>query len=282
MTNSELLLAREIRPVQPLQILLVEDSPTSQKLLVKQIEGLGHAVIAVADGETGVEAARQMHYDIILMDCQLPGMSGFEATIAIRQQEQATRPICPAVIIALTGSPLPEDQEQATAAGMNEYLLKPVRKEALAAVLTRWRAVIQSTTQPEQSQSDQTEHLDRSDSSRDCSDYLSSYLDLKYLHRLSDNNLEFEAELLQIFVQDSSERLQRLQQAIDQQDIRQIEQTAHHLKGASANVGASLMYRAAAQLEQQAYQKQLSSPAALLAQIEISLRQIQAYIEQDK
>lgn len=278
MTNLELLLAHEIRPVQPLHILLVEDSPTNQKLLVKQIESLGHAVTAVADGESGVEAARQIHYDIILMDCQLPGISGFEATIAIRQQEQATQPICPTVVIALTGSHLPEDQERSVSAGMNEYLLKPIRKETLAAVLTRWEAVIRPTIPSEFSQFGHSDCLEAGNHP-DC---LSSYLNLNYLHRLSDNNLEFESELLQIFVQDSSERLGFLRQAIDQQDIRQIEQIAHHIKGASANVGAILMCQAAAQLEQQACQKQVSSPAALLAQIEISLRQIQAYIKQDK
>ncbi|HEY9697103.1 MAG TPA: response regulator [Trichocoleus sp.] len=276
MANPEPLSPPAIDQAQPLHILLVEDSLTNQKLIAKQIEGLGHLVTVVGDGESAVEAAGQSDYNIILMDCELPGIDGFEAAIAIRQQKRSI-PTHPTVIIALTGSDLPEAQEQAALAGMNEYLTKPIRREMLAEVLSKWGALTRSMPQPTQPQAASANEQRPKPTHK-----LSLDLNWEHLHRLSDHNLEFESELLQIFVQDSTEQLGRLQQAIDRQDFKQLEESAHHLQGASGNMGAELMRQAAAQLEQQAQQRQLSSSILLLAQIEISLRQIQSYIKQDE
>ncbi|WP_088890547.1 response regulator [Leptolyngbya ohadii] len=280
--------------MMPKFILLVEDNLTNQKIICKQLATLGYQVETVGDGESAVEAVKRQQYDVILMDCQLPGIDGFEATLAIRQQEQMlhsdfaqsfTQSIHPsATIIAMTASDLPEDQERAIAAGMNDYIQKPIQRERLEVVLARW---IQKAEAIETVQSSVFSPIPQSGLSLE-SLPLAAYLDLHYLHQLSDNCAEFELELLQIFLQDSREHLFILRQAIAQKNNSVAEQAAHHLHGASANIGAKLIRWAAAALEQQAHQQKLQSAdlsaaqsaESLLATIEASLRHIQGYVAQ--
>lgn len=266
-------------------VLLVEDNLTNQKIIGKQLKSLGYAVKTVADGDLAVQAATQKQYNIILMDCQLPGIDGFQATIAIRQHEQtvlsgaalSAPPLRfqPAVIIAMTASNLPQDQERAIASGMNDYIKKPIQQSKLEAVLKHW---MQKLEQP-QAVSNAPEQVSQ-ETDKVGSLPLEAYLDLHYLHQLSDDSPEFELELLQIFVKDSQDHLVILRQAIEQQNYSLAEQAAHHLHGSSANIGAKSIQSAAVELEQQAHQHRFQSIAFLLETIESSLCYIQAYLAQ--
>jgi signal transduction histidine kinase/CheY-like chemotaxis protein/HPt (histidine-containing phosphotransfer) domain-containing protein len=253
-----------------LKILLVEDNVVNQKVTLKQLNSLGFKADLAVNGQTAIEAIAQIDYDIVLMDCQMPILDGYEATRLIRQMEQERLTQHQTVIIAVTANALQEDQERAIAAGMDDYLSKPVRKDMLAAMLDRWGKAISTNSTTLQNQSTP------SDAERDA---LSSQLNWKHLHQISDGNREFELELLQIFVEDSQAHLEALKGAIANQDTWQAEQAAHHIKGASANVGAKIMQAAADQLEQQARQKQIQTPERFLAEIEQSLNQIRAFVQ---
>jgi HPt (histidine-containing phosphotransfer) domain-containing protein len=104
-------------------------------------------------------------------------------------------------------------------------------------------------------------------------------VDWEHLHQLSDNNPEFEQELLEVFVADSYTVLVLLKQSIAVQDARQLEQSAHHIKGASANVGAIAIYSVAVQLEQQARAQQFEDSDRLIQQLETAIGQIQTLIQ---
>jgi HPt (histidine-containing phosphotransfer) domain-containing protein len=112
-------------------------------------------------------------------------------------------------------------------------------------------------------------------------DTLRQQINWEHLHQLSDDNTEFEWELLQIFVDDSYDCLKSLEQAIATQDYWQTEQSAHHLKGASANVGANRMQNAAAQLEQHARSKQFQDSDRLIDALKLSLQLLQRLITLD-
>lgn len=101
----------------------------------------------------------------------------------------------------------------------------------------------------------------------------------EHLHCLADGNQEFELELLHLFLEDTQVHLERARFAIVNQDFALLEQEAHHMKGASANVGATPIRTAATQLEQQGKQQQLADATDLLAEIEAALRLIQTYVE---
>ena len=120
---------------RPLHILVAEDHPVNQRLVTRLLEKQGHAVVVVGDGHAAVEAVAQQAFDLILMDVQMPDMDGLEATAAIRAEEQARGTHIP--IIALTAHALQGDQERCLAAGMDDYVAKPITATDLATAIAR-------------------------------------------------------------------------------------------------------------------------------------------------
>jgi two-component system CheB/CheR fusion protein len=123
----------------PGHILVAEDNPMNQLVAVHLLEGMGYAVEAVETGQQAVDALHRQPYDLVLMDCHLPEMDGFAATAAIRHEEAERGQHTP--IVAMTADVLAEDAERCLAAGMDDYVAKPVTAERLAAVVARWAPV---------------------------------------------------------------------------------------------------------------------------------------------
>jgi CheY-like chemotaxis protein len=117
-------------------VLVAEDNNVNQRLVKRMLEMLGGAVDVAADGREAVLCAMRGDYDVVLMDCYMPEMDGYEATAAIRRQ-QAERGSRRVPIIALTANALPGDREKCLAAGMDDFMSKPVRKEDIQAALNR-------------------------------------------------------------------------------------------------------------------------------------------------
>lgn len=118
-------------------ILVVEDSPTNQKVTVLQLKQLGYAAIVAKDGSEAIEAVKKGTFDIILMDCQMPGMDGFQATRHVREIEaEANRTRTP--IIGLTAQAMEGDRERCLASGMDDYVSKPATIDKLKLALEKW------------------------------------------------------------------------------------------------------------------------------------------------
>nr|MDQ6931093.1 response regulator [Candidatus Eremiobacteraeota bacterium] len=118
------------------RILLAEDHPVNQKLALKQLAKLGYDAHAVNDGLEAVDAVAECDYDIVLMDCQMPVIDGFEATRLIRRNETQTGRHVP--VVAMTANAMEGDREACLAAGMDDYIAKPVQLKTLRTVLERW------------------------------------------------------------------------------------------------------------------------------------------------
>ncbi len=119
-----------------LSILLVEDNPINQVVAAKLVQRLGHAVEVAHHGQDALERIQQAQYDVVLMDCQMPVMDGFEATRRIRNGEAGPQSRVP--IVAMTANAQQGARDECLAAGMDDYLTKPVRFENLSTLLDKW------------------------------------------------------------------------------------------------------------------------------------------------
>ncbi|MEH2160346.1 MAG: GAF domain-containing protein [Nostoc sp.] len=259
------------RDFHKLRILLAEDNLVNQKVALKQLQSLGYSADVAGNGKEVLQLLEKIPYDLILMDCQMPILDGLETTKEIHRWQESSfissrRP----VVIALTANAMKEDQQMCLDAGMDDYLSKPVIKEKLAAALQRWGSVIFKAKE--------TDVLEQKASTTDVGS-LNLPIDWERLHQLSENNLEFELELLQIFVEDIEPRLEVIKIAIATHDFGQIGQEAHQIKGASANIGATAMHLAAEKLEQLAFNQERRGNANLILELEEFVKRIQEFLE---
>jgi two-component system sensor histidine kinase/response regulator len=221
----------------PGNILIVEDNPVSRRVAEAMLRDLGFQADVVVDGAEAVKAATATSYRAILMDCQIPVLDGYQATIEIRRHEGVQRRT---PIIAVTSSTIRSNQERCMAAGMDDYLAKPLRSFSLAAVLGHW---VPDGSGP-------SIIVDPAEAPSDTRLYLApmvvatnQVLDLRVVDRLerlsATSGEDLVAELAVMFVADADSRVLALRRALASEDSSAVFRAAHALSGASANVGAT-------------------------------------------
>lgn len=275
-----------------LKILLAEDHPINQQVILNQLSLLGYEADLASNGREALEMLDQKHYDLVFMDCQMPLLDGYAATQALRQREAArvvkSRRSQQTVVIALTAHAMPADREKCLAAGMDDYLSKPVDQEDLQAVLVRWSEKIHPEGEGDSGEQrgvgSQGEELEPSTASEGEEPAPSATpappLDLQRLNAVSGGKVEFQRKLLQAFTERAQADLAELHGAVVEQDFLAVEQQAHRLKGASANVGAMELSAIASQVESLARQQRGGECSQLLSAMEQQLEQVILFINQ--
>jgi len=237
--------AHGARPVgSDARILLAEDNATNREVALAQMEKLGYQVHAVTNGAEALEAVQHGRYDLVLMDCEMPVMDGFEATCRIRKS------IHPAIpIIAVTADAMVSDRDRCLNAGMNDYLAKPVELEKLAEVLAKWLpasgAVAQTPGPRGRGQADGVFDAEA------------------FLQRLMGDR-QLAGALLRGFLQDAPSQLHKLRQRLDEADAPGARSQAHALKGAAATVAAEGLHAVALAMERAGTEGHLDRCVALL------------------
>jgi signal transduction histidine kinase/DNA-binding NarL/FixJ family response regulator len=233
-------------------ILVVEDNPINQKIVVRLLEKKGFHVDAVDSGMDALSAIENDPYDIILMDCQMPEMDGYETTRRIRQWEVETKAV-PLPIIAVTANALKGDRERCLLVGMNDYLPKPVDTEVLVSTLeywVQWRRTILSKLSSKRAGLD-----------------ASRIKNLKKMSSEMDGSLF--AELLSLFKTNSPGHLKKIETAIRSKNAELLGKEAHYLKSSSANLGAAEMSDVCRKLEMIAENGSLDDAAELGQKLQV-------------
>ncbi len=238
------------------RILVAEDNIVNQKVAVCQLEKLGYRADVVANGLEAVEAVSRVSYALVLMDCQMPEMDGFEATAMIRrgERERGGRRL---PIVAMTANAMQGDREKCLDADMDDYLAKPVKQGDLGKTIARWI--------PDQSTPDERKEsvlVEKRELIHDCVD--SAILeDLRQL----DASCNLLSTLITHFLEDVPPRLAALQDALRQGDGPTLARIAHELNGSSGNLGVRKMRQLCVDLQALGKTKDLTKAGNLLAQL---------------
>jgi CheY-like chemotaxis protein/HPt (histidine-containing phosphotransfer) domain-containing protein len=237
------------------RILLAEDNITNQQVAVGILNKFGLRADAVADGAEAVKALETVPYDLVLMDVQMPGMDGPEATRRIRDPQSKVRNRA-VPIIAMTARALQGDRERYLEAGMNDYVSKPVSPQALAEVLARWL--------PQQNDAQAPVVFDRAG----------------MLERLMDD-ADLARVVTETFLDDAPRQIEALRGYVDAWDAAGAERQAHSLKGASSNVGGEALRALAFEMEKAGKAGDLDSVRARMGDLEREFARLKEAITQE-
>jgi len=254
------------------RVLVAEDNLINQKLTVRMLEKLGYQSDIVENGRDALAALERGGYVAILMDCQMPILDGFGATKLIRQREadaQASTTVdSPTArhipIMALTANAMQGDRERCLAAGMDDYLTKPIRKEELKGALERW---IQ-TSQPSRAMDSGSTPPPVTPAAADAFPMI---FDTATMLRNIGGDRELLDQLIVLFLQRYQPMLENIRIALAGQDQRAIEQAAHLLKGTAGNLCAPEVVLAAGRLEALGRLGTLLDAPIIYTQIEVAV-----------
>jgi PAS domain S-box-containing protein len=262
----------EAKPLSRQRILIAEDNAVNQKVLIRQVEMLGYRGDLVNNGLEALEALTRFPYALVLMDCQMPEMDGLQATAEIRRREEALHQHTP--IIAVTANAMQGERERCLAAGMDDYIAKPVKQQELAAVIRRWM--------PEAETPDESATPKSTSVVREIADDAKTSISERLRELEEECGAEVIVNFIDIFLTDTTERLIHIQRAIEKGDLQGLEREAHSLKGSCRNLGIEHIAELCGQLEEQAERRVLQDANLIVEQLEERFRATKPLLEAEK
>ncbi len=253
-------------------VLVAEDNPVNQELVQIMLENLGCTSVLVEDGQSAYEAIAEapldallQPYDLVLMDCQMPVLDGFEATRRLRAWEarQAGRPPLP--IIALTANAMQGDRERCLAAGMTDYVTKPFAQDQLTKVIKRWLTLDRESVGKKPSKPVRAAAAPSPAPNADAAVAALEQGALDSIRALQrDNTPDILARVVGLYLKNAPAQLAAMQQAVADNDNDALHRAAHSLKSASANLGATKLAALCQDLEHCGRDGRASSAMAAL------------------
>jgi PAS domain S-box-containing protein len=267
------------------RVLVADDSATNQLVAVKFLNRMGYSADTVASGAEAIQALQKARYDLVLMDCQMPEMDGFEATRRIRSEK--TRVLNPLVpIVAMTACVLPGDRESCYAAGMNDYLKKPLDQGEMASVLER--CLSKTRLLSDRATSSQLDSLPAghaphpSRNTNQTSFPPPPVFDQTALLRQLSGDRALADKVINTFITEMPVQIQRLKDAVEACDATLAGRVAHRIKGASGTVGARALRQLADAMELAGKSVKLETLRNLLPQTDMEFARFRKALRSEK
>ncbi|HEX9871166.1 MAG TPA: GAF domain-containing protein, partial [Candidatus Tectomicrobia bacterium] len=242
-----------------LHILLAEDNPINQQLVLRMLANRGYAAEVVSTGAEALAILQQQAFDVVLMDVQMPGMDGFEATAAIRARERAIHGHLP--IIAMTAHAMRGDQEKCLNAGMDAYLSKPMTAAALYATIDQLLPHGSANRMPR------------------LESMVQPPVDFAFALQTMDDDQTLLAELMRVFAHDYPKRLAEAREAITMGDDKRLQRAAHGLRGEVGMLGAKRAYLLAERLETKGCEGHAEGALRVLQELERELQRVVLFFD---
>ncbi len=245
------------------RILLAEDQAVNRDVALAILNHLGYRCDPVANGREAVKALQAGRYDLVLMDCQMPEMDGYEATRLIRNA--ATGALDPRIpIIAVTASAMTGDREKCMQVGMDDYLSKPIEPESLARILDKWLGPqeVSAATAPAETTRSEPAIFDRDE----------------LLQRVMGKE-SLANKVLRAFLETAPSQLQNLRRQLAARDATAARREAHTLKGAAATISAPALHGLALEAEQAAAASEWTTIEKILPRMVDQLERLRLAIE---
>lgn len=239
-------------PAKSLRILLAEDNPINQALMLRMLEKMGHTTSLAHDGAEALAKLNSQPFDLVLMDVQMPNVDGLTATRTIREHEKQSGSRIP--ILAITAHALKGDRERCLEAGMDACLTKPVTSKAVDEAIARFFPSSNTSIQPPSAPPVEEKKAE------------SSWCRATALQRV-DGDEALLNELIQIFLNEAPTQISALRHALDSADYEAVERTAHTLKGELGYLGSSAASENAKRLELCGREHDLAPALDLIAKL---------------
>ena len=265
------------------RVLVVEDNPVNQMVAQGMLDKFGIQIDLVGNGQEAIHALTQFHYDLVFMDCQMPVMDGFEATGQIRDPQSSVKDHA-IPVIAMTANAMQGDRDQCIAAGMDDYIAKPVDPAKLLQALEQWLPDRCHQSAMQEIAAGEDANLQVSDSMADNPDEVriieEQVFDYEGMRERMVGDDELISAVSESFLTGMPEQIEQLKLAIEAKDVQQAAVHAHGIKGASANVGGVALSTLAYMMEQNAMLGELEAIHQDMPELEQHFVELKAAMEE--
>ncbi|WP_426162109.1 CHASE domain-containing protein [Pseudoduganella sp. R-34] len=285
-TDSNALQPDMLAPIHGASILLVEDNIFSQQVGQELLEDAGATVVVANNGKEAIDLLLKEHFDCVLMDVQMPVMDGYEATRIIRAHPKLSGTL----IIAMTANAGREDQARCLAAGMDEFVTKPIAPTLLFSVLSKWMsqraaegrmAQVRSTTTPGQPQPAPAPAPEPAAEQEPGNGGESELFDLRALAQTFGNKPEKMRKYANMFIDSAQEGLREVQVALEAGDIVRLSELGHRIKSSARAVGAMSFADLCLALEKMVPADGIDRARAIVSQMQPLLDRLREHIAQE-
>jgi len=266
----------------PMRVLLCDDNVINQKVALRLMQQMGYRADEAKNGVEALAALDRQPYDLIFMDVQMREMDGLEATQAIRQRQQDKSRFPnyagQIIIVAMTASAMQSDRERCLAAGMDDYMAKPVRPADVRTVVERWGPKIGQSRQAQDMNQESPAPATPAGGTPPPAE--SAAVDMPRLLGFSDGSTDMLRELVALYIKQTSEQLTQLAKAVRVADAEEVRRLSHSCAGASATCGMIRLAPLLRQIERLAEEGNLAEVPRLTSEAQAEFVRIREFIAQ--